>query len=144
MRKSIIGGFVLGCLTLATPAASAQSFALRASIPFEFNIGSGVFPAGDYLFTKNALNPYMIIQSTESPRHNSIVMVNPTVQRSGQTGSDDPTLTFALVHNRHFFRQAWRGGKTTGAEALVSPFEKQFLQQAGNQAERVALRASLK
>ncbi len=143
MNKAILGGLVIGCITIAAATATAQTIRLKASIPFEFNVGAATFPAGDYTVTKAGQAALMVIEDNDSGRYRSVVIVSPAVHQGKQTSDDDSALVFNRVQDRYYFRQAWRAGDPLGAEAPVSRSEKQAMLRAATQPEKVVLRASL-
>jgi hypothetical protein len=49
-KKSLVVLALTVLVALAAPSVHAQTFTIRASIPFDFYIGSSVMPAGEYTF----------------------------------------------------------------------------------------------
>jgi len=91
-------------LAIATTAASAQTVALKASIPFAFNVGKQTMPAGDYRIPMNAAH-YMVISNvgehtTRIAGANALV-TNPTEQ---------PRLVFECRASHCALRQVHAGG----------------------------------
>lgn len=93
MMKSLVKfAFVLaGLATLGTPIF-AETFRVKASVPFSFTVGGRMLPAGDYTIAPLAGFPsYLLIEGAD-PNAKSIVLSRST-DSSASPAKD--TLTFS-------------------------------------------------
>lgn len=108
--------FVLGTLMLG-PAAHAQRVTrlIEANIPFDFTVGSQVFPAGHY--TLKTIEPSQLELRDSADR----VLVRVLTQ-SVQTfnGPALPKLVFDSATGDHVLTQVWQANDSIGQQLPLS------------------------
>ena len=72
MKKFFTATAILAALA-AVPALADTSSAIRATIPFEFHVGTAVLPAGEYQVTEGLTNQTLRVQSTDG-KHSATVL----------------------------------------------------------------------
>ena len=103
---------------LAAPVVQAQSGMLVANIPFQFNVGKAVLPAGEYR-VKPMHPSTFLIQSKDG--HQSAVAI--TIGVSSSKEEDTGKLVFNRYGNQYFLSKVWRPGNREGRELLKSRAE---------------------
>ena len=108
-----------------TVSAQAQTASARiavANIPFSFNVGNKILPAGKYTVT--VVNPasdrkILQIRSTNG-RASAMIQTNSV---TGKT-SDDAKLVFQRYGDRYFFAQVQVAGESTSFAAVKSSLQR--------------------
>lgn len=98
----------VGC-AVGTAAAATGTIA-KASIPFEFSIGSRTYPSGNYSLAELSQN--MIVLYDERGHNVGLVLA------SVETTLDPPSeskLKFEMVNGRRVLTEVWTAGEATGA-----------------------------
>jgi len=120
----------LAVLVVGAQAQTSSAQKMIASIPFTFNVGKTILPAGKYTIT--VINPssdrkVLQIRSLDG---RSSAMVQTTTS-SGQA-SDDAKLVFERDGDRYIFAQAQLAGDTTSLAAVrrKEPREKNAMAKA--------------
>jgi hypothetical protein len=103
---------------LAAPVVQAQSGMLVANIPFQFNVGKAVLPAGEY-HVKSVNPSTFLIQSKDG--HQAAVAM--TIGVSSSKEEDNGKLVFNRYGNQYFLSKVWRPGNREGRELLKSRAE---------------------
>ena len=101
MKRNLIGtlSLVVMSLLLNVNGAYAQS-AVKANVPFAFNVGTSQLPAGSYrIKVKTCSGLVMIRNSTPLPT----TLAWPTGAPGGKSGK----LVFLRLGNRYFLTQIW-------------------------------------
>jgi hypothetical protein len=136
MKRSITSflasGLVSTALAIGVAAAPFNAFAqdlgVKATIPFAFQVGSRVMPAGTYTFTHASQS---IMQLNGPNSHDRILaMVLP------QTGLNAPkvgTITFAKYGDRYFLHKVSSSATSTAWEYTTSKQEKELARELRNQ-----------
>jgi hypothetical protein len=103
---------------LAAPVFQAQSDALEANIPFEFNVGKAVLPSGVYRI--KPMNPSTLrIQSQDGHRGAIALIIGVSSSKEGDAGK----LVFNRYGSQYFLSKVWRPGSHDGQELLKSRIE---------------------
>jgi len=102
------------------PATQAQSFMLRANIPFDFLVGETRLPAGDY-HVKSTNQGTMLIQSTNA-RSSATAL---TSAASAGKISDVGKLVFNQYGDQYFLSKIWVPSSDTGRELPKSRLERE-------------------
>lgn len=115
--RSTFAFFVLAVVSFAgTAHAQTLSQTIKAHIPFEFNVGSQTFPAGDYTITQPSQN----IVSLRNERGQTITSVLAQATES-LTGATEPALRFTVSGGQHRLVQVWQSGDApTGLQLIQS------------------------
>ena len=119
--------FALGLFAaVACSGLHAQTPTVRASIPFDFQIGQTRMPAGDYQFRHE--HGWLAVQD-QSGSPVAAVMTN-TVYRPG-TPANEAVLQFNRYGRVYFLANIWKGGSDTGHSLSTSAREKELAIHAG-------------
>ena len=96
---------VLGALALAFAAAAQAQTALNHktfAVPFSFQVGDKVLPAGEYRIT--AENQTVRVQKTDG-KANAITLTQRT--RGANHNLSEPKLTFRRYGDQYYLTQVW-------------------------------------
>lgn len=114
---------------------SAQTVGLRVHIPFQFNVGDKVLPAGQYLI----LAPQGATLKILGPNGTAALAV---INEVGGQRPDGPGMVdFNCYGQRCFLSQVWTARTETGKEVIKSALEKE-LASAKEQMAVIALRGT--
>ncbi|HEY6246742.1 MAG TPA: hypothetical protein VIX17_22500 [Pyrinomonadaceae bacterium] len=130
MKKQIyIASLVLVVLVAVTAQAQSRSNQqLRFHVPFPFNAGNSVLPAGDYRVTiVNPSSDHSVLRITSSDGKSTMIR---TVDVEGWAAAK-AKLSFRHYGDRYFLAQVWMAGEATGFVAPTSKTEKALRQQLG-------------
>ena len=129
MKKQIyIASLVLVILVaISAQAQSRSNQQLRFHIPFAFNAGNSVLPAGDYrMAIVNPSSDHSVLRITSSDGK-STTMIR-TVDVEGWA-APKAKMSFRHYGDRYFLAQVWMAGESTGLVAPTSKSEKAIRQQ---------------
>ena len=104
-----------------TAAQAGDVFGLRARVPFDFNVGDKVLPAGEYQFSKSWSPRAVQISSMETKA--AISVLHSTGGRNTAGLAD--ALVFNKYGDRYFLREIWIAGEEGGAQLPRSRTEKE-------------------
>ena len=138
MRKRACIGFLAMSLyvTLAATATYAQSnMRLVAHIPFDFQAGGKVLPAGDYSVTQITQGSSGVLVRSEDGDSAVIVLSNGTEAKANQ--SERARLDFHRYGDQYFLATVW-GPERQGRSILESRRERSLRKEM-----RIAERAGL-
>jgi len=130
MKKHIyIASLVLVVLVaISAQAQSRSNQQLRFHVPFAFNAGNKVLPAGDYRVTiVNPSSDHSVLRITSSDGKSSMIQ---TTDVEGWASSK-AKLSFRHYGDRYFLAQVWMAGEATGLVAPTAKSEKTLRQQLG-------------
>ncbi len=124
----LASALAIGTLASA-PSAAAQSTTLiaRATIPFAFQTGSKVMPAGTYDISTVAGSMLLLRGQNAS----EFVLVQGEYASHAATRS---SLIFDHYGDKYFLRQVWTAGKNESLECPKSHAEKQVQEALNKQA----------
>lgn len=122
---------------LAAGVAKAQSNDTISKVPFAFNIGTSVMPAGTYRVSEFGGQTGVFMVS--GFRHSAIVLSEP----DGRTGVDRPQLVFHKYGDQYFLREIRLAGNT-GFSLPESKQERQVEERVADRStpERVVVLAN--
>ena len=132
-------------LTVCAPSqAKAQSTtckSLKATIPFQFNVGTTLLPADEYLITPtNCTSDQVVLQlRSKDGRARTLVQMHTAIGEA----SDAARLIFNRYGTQYFFAQAWMPYDRNGVEARQSRTERSMQRElniTGQKREMVALK----
>jgi hypothetical protein len=119
LQRSLLAGiFAVGALASASHAV-AQVTAVVVKVPFDFQNGSGHFPAGTYRID---LQPghIMLLRNTVSSA-SAFAMAYPEQQsKASKTGK----VVFQRYGDHAYIREVWIAGETTGYRCPTSREEE--------------------
>jgi hypothetical protein len=121
---------LLAILGVSSQAQSRSRQQLRVNVPFAFNVGNTVLPAGEYRV--NIVNPssdlsVLLIASSDGK---SKTMVKTTDVRGWATAK--AKLSFRHYGSHYFLAQVWMSGEQTGLATPSSSAERAIRRQLGN------------
>jgi hypothetical protein len=120
MKKQHLPLAGLLSLLLAAGSAFAQSNTLRANIPFDFQIGGQLFPAGSYRISPIGQTSQAFAAVNVATHQADIFVPN---RVSGSKPSATTKLVFHAYGDRYFLSQMWIEGSDTGLELQKKPIE---------------------
>lgn len=113
----------------ATPSSAfAQDTGVKANIPFAFQVGSTVLPAGTYIFTRQ--NEDIMLLRGPGSHSQALAMVLP--EASNKTPKVG-TITFNKYGDRYFLHKVSSSASSTAYECTTSKQEKAIIRELKNQ-----------
>jgi hypothetical protein len=114
---------LLGLLTAALVASGfgQLSIPLKANIPFDFQVGNKMFPAGEYRL--EPMNSTLLIRSTDKSANAAMILVGSCRTLKAQERSK---LIFHRYGSNYFLSKVWVAGETAGADVPTSSREKEI------------------
>jgi hypothetical protein len=122
-------------LVLVVPAV-AQSVAVQATVPFNFNVGAQAMPAGEYRVTFDGREQMWI--SRVGIGGATTALTNAT--GGGQTQGWPPKLIFKRYGDHYFLSEVWTGGTHYGRQLMISSTERGYARAAKSQPSTVVAR----
>ena len=129
-RKLMLLGGLLGALA-ATALAAGPDQSLKADVPFGFNAGNAVLPAGEYEVARHGAPNILSIRSAGNGGA-AMVRVTPAVPGKSNGATK---LVFHKYGDRYFLSEVWPGGRNTGFTLPRSSAEREFLAQGAAPSE---------
>ena len=125
---------------LASPVA-AQSITVKASVPFDFTLGTRNLPAGDY--TVSAFASTAVVSARNDARSgDSALTLSIREIKVGAPGRT--SLVFHRYGDQYFLSQIWQGESRVGRIIPMSPTEREVSKRASvRQLENVTILARL-
>jgi len=112
-------------LVLAAPL-SAQTLALKASVPFDFIVAGRIVPAGDYVVSTSGEFGILQVWSEAKGTVPSLAMTNAVYgQRDGAA-----CFTFHRYGGDYFLAAIWDGGVSGGRSIPMSSAEREKAKSA--------------
>jgi hypothetical protein len=150
MKKKLYSTFaMLGlALLMAVVSVSAQSSGkLEVNIPFEFQIGSQTFPAGEYSVKRLSQNS-VLVRSADG--HLSAIAQTPiSITSNASEKATQEKLVFNQYGNQYFLSQVWmlrgndgRALRKSGAESQAA--REQTVASGGAKAQKVEVAARVR
>ena len=120
--------FLLLTLVWAVPLTYAQTPSrLRASIPFNFVVGSQALPAGEY--SLKPISQVAVLVQSEDSRSSAIVL---TMAVQANKTQEIGKLVFNRYGDQYFLSQIWTPAASTGREMLKSRMEREIAKNMSN------------
>jgi hypothetical protein len=120
---TIIALIVLtGSMAVAAQAQTSRGTELRASIPFQFNVGDKTMPAGEYTISQVNPSSDPAVMQLHAKDGSRAVMIQ--VNNVIGNGRESSRLLFNRYGSQYFFAQAWTMGDITGWQAPKSKAER--------------------
>jgi hypothetical protein len=105
---------VFGLLSL--PLAHAQvTTGLQGNIPFEFQVGETVLPAGEYRITRNTNSQSILELRSLEGKPGILLLASPQLTAKS---AQNTKLVFHRYGSTYFLRQVWQGGFGQNGNAL--------------------------
>jgi hypothetical protein len=108
-RRLITALLAIAPFSLLATQLHAQSYVIRGNIPFSFQVRNASFPAGTYVFRKEAQDDYEIMRNVQT-RESIALRIGPHVL----TGKGNPRLVFHRYGKDYFLSQVWTANGTGG------------------------------
>lgn len=127
MKKYALIAMVVGIafVTLAAVPGHAQAL-IKADVPFDFCVGGGVLPAGEYNISLSGWSGQSLALSSPL-RWIEIVM---PLSMDWRTDFDTPKLVFHRYGNEYFLAEIWTSNDNAVRKLAVHPRER-HLAKAG-------------
>ena len=125
--STLISGLVASTLAIGMVASTQTAFAqgdtlvAKAQIPFAFQAGSQVMPAGTYSITSESDHVLLLRESTQKAAE--FVLVHAAYTNHTPAKS---VITFDRRGDKYFLRQIWTEGHNNGMECPKVRAEKQL------------------
>ena len=126
----LASGLVSCALTIGVAATPSAAFAqsVKADIPFAFQVGSTVLPAGTYIFTQQ--NQDIMLLRGPGSHSQVLAMVLPeTSDKAPRVGR----ITFNKYGDHYFLHKVSSSASTTAWECPTSKQEKSVIRELKNQ-----------
>ncbi len=107
---------------LTTAAAAELQGPLRVTVPFEFNAGQAVLPAGQYSIERH-VTPGMLLIRGLTTGSSIYVCVVPA---EGNASDPRARMVFNRYGDHYFLTQVWSAGGGTGARLPKSKREREM------------------
>jgi hypothetical protein len=125
---AVLAVAVIG-VALASPLA-AQTLALKANVPFEFNLAGKVMPAGEYLLQMDAGSAVLRVRNFDAGTA-AIILGLPASASEGRT--NDARITFNRYGDTYFLSTVVNGYSGAGFKAPISKSERELARTASAQ-----------
>lgn len=113
---------LIGSMAMAANAQNNGRSQMRASIPFQFNVGDESLPAGDYIISQlNPASDQVIVRISARDGSSQAVVLMSAV--AGKTANNS-SLLFNRYGNKYYFAQAWTEGDSEGLRTFKSRSER--------------------
>ncbi|HEY8203611.1 MAG TPA: hypothetical protein VIF81_02705 [Pyrinomonadaceae bacterium] len=125
MKKTYAMVTLLALVAVMTVTAAAQSSSnakIRVHIPFEFNVGDKILPAGEYSIRQ--VNPSSDLAVLEIANRNRVAAALVRAQSVYTAAANRSTLTFRRCGSQYFFARAAIEGMTEAWQAPKSRAER--------------------
>jgi hypothetical protein len=122
-RLTTLGLVSMFALLGAVTSANAQlSNAIRAKIPFDFNVGEKKLPAGEYTFRRisDTDNRTMSVNNVDGSAH----LFQSTFEAQVLTPKNQSVLVFHKYGDQYFLEEIWSSGELEGTRLPESPIER--------------------
>lgn len=93
---------IAGLVACSFPALAQSNDRVQANIPFAFQVGTKMLPAGSYDVLLNRIPGIVILRNTEN-HDSAAVITNRAYRKAYQT----PSLVFERYGERHFLAKVW-------------------------------------
>ena len=122
---------IVGVLSVNTQAQTSRNTQrLHVSIPFAFDAGNKILPAGDYrVQVVNPSSDHSVLQIASTDGKSSVIVKTTDIQ--GQS-SEKAKLNFRRYGDQYFLAQVWMAAESSGFETPSSKAEKSLRRQLGN------------
>jgi len=142
MRKVLASLSVLGLAVVLAAPIAAQSITVKASVPFEFTVGTRALPAGDYTVDTMSSSGILVVRSESGGSDASALTLSISGAKAG--ARSQILLVFHRYGDRYFLSQVWDGTKAAGRTIPISRPEREVSQRASTrQPEDVVILARL-
>ena len=112
---------LVGSMAVATQAQPGGR-TMIANIPFQFNVGDQIMPAGEYTVTQiNPSSDRAVLQlRSRDGSSAAMIQMNEVMGKARESAR----LVFNCYGNQHYFAQAWTSAAASGLEVSKSKAER--------------------
>lgn len=128
--NSIIGSTLIACaLTIGTlvstqtAAAQSSSTVAEANIPFAFQAGNGLMPAGKYRVVRESTS--LVLLSGPSHAEEFVIVHDAYATKTPSNGK----IVFHRYGDKYFLSQIWTQGNSNGLESSKTRAEKEAMKE---------------
>jgi hypothetical protein len=125
--------------TMACTGLSAQSLAMRATIPFDFQAGKTLMPAGEYMIRSQG--SWVVVSRVDGGRPSVGVLTNGATSLESNRG---PRLEFNRYGSAYFLTQIWGPYSRDGRELPPTNREKELAKRLRTPVQSAAVLANNK
>ena len=128
---------IVGLLAISAAAQSRNRQQLRVDVPFAFQVGDKVLPAGEYRVSiVNPASDQSVLQIAKVD--GKATTLARTIDINGWT-SANAKLSFRHYGQQYFLAEVWMAGESTGLATPTSRSEKSLRRQIGKENGRGVL-----
>ena len=145
MRKVFSAALTCGLLAVVAAATAYAHFpgtAIRATIPFDFNVRGKILPAGEYEIQRITDSPDGLVIRNVNDKHDYVMFETESVEPRTIPNRDE--IVFHRYGDSYFFSEVLTAGEETGRELAPSRAERQLRREMASnktEPETVALAA---
>jgi hypothetical protein len=133
---------VLAVVAAVTAYAQLPGTAIRATIPFDFNVRGKILPAGEYEIKRVGDQPDTLVIAGINDKHEHAAFVTEPVEESKIANRSE--IIFHRYGDSYFLAEVVTGGEQTGRETMPSHQERELRREMASnktEPETVALAA---
>lgn len=119
LGSSLLASALAIGMVASAPSAAAQTPVSKANIPFDFQAGLRVMPAGTYEISR--ASDHMLMLRETGQKATEFLLVHDTYTIHTPTGS---SIVFDRRGDKYFLRQIWSAGNPSGLECPKSHTEQ--------------------
>jgi hypothetical protein len=123
---------------LACAGLQAQTVDLRATIPFDFQAGNTLMPAGEYLI--HSQGQWVVLRKADGGKPAAGLMTNAATGANPTRG--EARLDFNRYGDAYFLTAIWNGYSRDGRQVPQTGREKELAKRLGGPVQAAAIRAS--
>jgi hypothetical protein len=139
--RALVMAGVMALTAMATTRVAQAQETVVVNIPFDFEAGKTMLPAGEYSVKVSNPTHSLILISRKDSTASAFINTNAVVSVNTQTESK---LVFNRYGDRYFLSQVWSEGNSQGRQLLKTAREKEIALTANIQTEgQVTLVAEL-
>lgn len=128
---SLVASGLVSCalaIGAATPSFAQSGALAKADIPFAFQVGNKILPAGTYLFSRDGAN-IMILRGTEKDTQIASMVLPDTGLNAPKVGR----VTFTKYGDRYFLHKVSTAGSSTSYHWTTGVQEKKLIHELRKQ-----------
>ena len=114
-------------VAMVSTSLYAQTMDMRASIPFDFRIGSTVLPSGEYSIRHSG---GMLFVTQAAGGHKSVVFMT-VGEDHPKTSTPNGTLLFNRYGDTYYLSKVWTANAEAARALPKTPREKELVSQIG-------------
>jgi hypothetical protein len=113
VKNQLLAFFGFGLL-LATGSAYAQSFQLKANVPFNFVVTARTLLGGEYTIRSEKTEPQHELSINAIGQTSRVFLAVPCLSLKGEKASNQTKLVFDRYGDQYFLAEIWEKGKSVG------------------------------